>query len=121
MAVAFPGWQDLVICGETPLNPASSLLDIHHPCEFSHLVLLARHLIHDLVLLSTIFAVVTFIWIGFQLMTSVGNPGKRSQALKAFKNVGIGYVFILSAWLIIYTITSTLLYPGYSILIGSPK
>lgn len=48
-------------------------------------------------------------WAGFIMMTSGDNAGKRSEAKKMILKVFIGFAFILSAWIIVGTITNTLL------------
>lgn len=89
-------------------------------CGFSDLVTLAKNVINALIIFSTFLATVAFAWAGVILLTSGGSPGKKDEAKKLFKNVLIGYLWILSAWLLIYTISSVLLSDGFSIL-GKPE
>ncbi len=42
-------------------------------------------------------------------MISEGNPAKISEATKMFKNVALGIIFIMAAWLIVTLITNSLL------------
>lgn len=88
-------------------------------CTFNHLITLAQRVITALILISTFLAVIAFIYSGFLLMTSGGNESKKTQAKEIFRKVLIGYLWILGAWLLVYTITS-LLNPGYSLL-GPPQ
>lgn len=107
MAVNFtPG--NLIVCNGTTV-----------PCTFDKLVLLANTLISDLVIISTLLATAVFIFAGFKLLTSGGNPSAMSDAKKMFMKVLIGYLWILAAWLVVYTITNTLLKGNYTIL-GAP-
>ena len=102
-------WQPLIVCdGAT------------EPCTFGHLVTLAQNLITDLIIISTLLATAAFIYAGFILLTSGGSTTKKDQAKKVFYNVLWGYLWILVAWLLVYTITKALLWPGYDIL-GAPK
>ena len=103
-------WKPLIVCDGTDLNP----------CTFGKLIELANTLITDLVLLSTLMAAIVFAWAGFTLLTSGGNPGAKEKAKDMFVKVLKGYLWILFAWLLVYTITSVLLKPGYSLL-GSPQ
>lgn len=98
------GWQNLIVCT--------------NDCNFGHLIALAQALIHDLIFLSTIFATAAFAFAGLKLLTSGGNEKAAGEAKEIFKKVGWGYLWILVAWLLVYTITS-LLAPGFSIL-GAP-
>lgn len=84
-------------------------------CTFSHLITLSQNVIRALVLLSSFLAVIAFIYAGFLLLTSGGVEGQKTKAKEIFKKVFIGYLWILAAWLIVYTITS-LLAPGFSLL-----
>jgi hypothetical protein len=122
MAVLKP----LVICGKSTVGPndAPTILGaVTDPCGFSHLVLVAQHVIYNLVMISTLLAVVVFIYAGFLLMTSGGNSGKKDEAKKMLMKVLWGYLWILVAWVLIYTITKALVDPkDYpSPLIGTPQ
>ena len=105
-------WQPLIICNTTP--------DLSDPCTFGHLITLAQNLITDLIIISTLLATAAFIYAGFLLLTSGGSTTKKDQAKKVFYSVLWGYLWILVAWLLVYTITSVLLKEGYSIL-GAPR
>ena len=105
------GWQPLIVCGQTGGTP----------CEFEHLIILAKHLIHDLVILSTFLAMAAFVYAGYILLTSWGNPGAKAKAKNVFTKVLIGYLWILGAWLLVYTIASVLLQDKYLFLLGKPQ
>ncbi|MBI2673727.1 MAG: hypothetical protein HYX23_00380 [Candidatus Zambryskibacteria bacterium] len=100
---------NLIVCQGTTADP----------CTFGHLILLAKNLINALVILSTFLATAAFAYAGFILLTSGGSEGQRDKAKDVFKKVLKGYLWILGAWLVVYTITSALLNPGFSIL-GAP-
>jgi uncharacterized membrane protein len=102
-------WKKLIVCGDK----------IEDPCTFGHLILLAQNLINDLVILSTFLATAAFAYAGLILLTSGGNESKKNQAKEIFRKVLIGYLWILGAWLLVYTITKALLNSGFSIL-GAP-
>ncbi len=89
-------------------------------CEFGHLVVLAQNLIHNLVVLSTFIVVFVFAYAGFLLISSGGSTSKKEAAKHAFKMVLIGYLWILVAWLLIYTITEALLEDNFNLL-GEPQ
>ncbi len=96
---------DLIVCDGSAADP----------CTFGHLIELAQNVIRTLVLLSSFLAVIAFIYAGFLLMTSGGKEAQKTRAKEIFRKVFIGYLWILAAWLIVYTITS-LLAPGFSLL-----
>ena len=96
---------DLIVCDGSAAEP----------CTFAHLITLAQNVIRALILLSTFLAVIAFIYTGFLLLTAGGNESKKTRAKEIFKNVFIGYLWIVAAWLIVYTITN-LLEDGFSLL-----
>ena len=86
-------------------------------CGWNDLVALARKLVNYLILISAPIAAIVFAYAGFLLTTAGPDVGKREEAKKLFLNAAIGFVVILAAWLIVYTITSALLTSaGYSFL-----
>ena len=104
-----PGWQPLIVCGQTGLPD----------CGFASLIVLVNHLITDLIILSTLFATVGFMYVGLKLLTAGGDEGAMKAAKKSAWSILKGFLWILVAWLLVYTITNGLLTSGYSIL-GAP-
>ncbi len=90
-------------------------------CGFDDLVQLGINLIKFMIIISTFFATAVFTWVGFKLLTSGGNPGALEDAKKTGLMVLKGYLWILGAWLLVYTIEKVLLSDDYSSLLGSPK
>lgn len=103
-------WQPLIVCGTEALGD----------CTFSSLITLAQNLINNLIVLSTFLATAAFAYAGFILLTSGGNESAKTKAKEVFRKVLIGYLWILGAWLLVYTITSVLLNPEFSLL-GPPR
>jgi hypothetical protein len=60
--------------------------------------------------------VLALIAMGIKLLTSQGNANALSEVKERAKWIMIGYVVILAAWLIIYTILNVLVDPDYNIL-----
>ena len=89
-------------------------------CNFDSLISLAQILITDLVLLSTFLATMAFAYAGIILLTSGGSESAKDKAKEIFLKVLKGYLWILAAWLLVYTITSVLLKPEFSRL-GPPQ
>lgn len=89
------------------------------PCTLNDLVTLLQNLINFLIIISTFLATAAFAYAGVILLGSGGNESAKDKAKDIFGKVLKGYLWILAAWLIVYTITSVLLNPGYSLL-GSP-
>ena len=104
---------DLIVCG-TEVN------GVLVECTFGHLILLVQNLINFLIIISTFLATAAFAYAGILLLTSGGNESSLKRAKDIFWKVLIGYLWILGAWLLVYTITSVLLKDEYSLL-GSPQ
>lgn len=109
-----PVWKTLIVCDGVKIDGVGVV------CTLGHLITLAQNLIFDLVVISTFLATAAFAYAGLILLTSGGSTAKKDEAKRVFTKVLIGYLWILGAWLVVYTITSALLKSGYSIL-GAPK
>ena len=101
-------WKELIVCD-----------GVTEVCTFNHLIELTQNLITNLIIISTFLATAAFAYAGFLLLTSGGSESAKTRAKEVFRKVLIGYLWILGAWLLVYTITSVLLRPGYSLL-GAP-
>lgn len=80
-------------------------------CDFVAFVALVNRVITFIIEISIPIAALLFAYAGFLYMNAQGNLGKVSQAHKIFQNVAIGFMIILAAWLIVYTLVSTLFKP----------
>ena len=108
---------NLIICDPGKIDDAGK---VTNDCTFAHLVQLAQNVINALIIFSTFLAVAAFSYAGFLLLTSGGDEGAMKKAKGIFSNVLTGYVWILVAWLLIYTITRALLNDGFDFL-GAPN
>lgn len=106
-------WQDLIVCKMTDQLADGKFKD---PCGFEDLIELSKNLFTNLVVLATFFTVIMFMYAGFKLLTSGGSPSGKQKAKDIFSSVLIGYLWILGAWVVVYTITSALLADGFSLL-----
>lgn len=89
--------------------------NIGNMCEFKHLIILAQNIMNFMILITLPLAAIGFAWAGWLYLSAGGNSGKITQAHEIFKKVFWGFVFVLSAWLIVYTITNALLNPANSL------
>lgn len=91
-------------------NNSKCLIPCNGPdCTFDSFVQLGQNLINFLIVLSIPLTAIAFAWAGFLMVTSAGSEEKIKQGKAIFGKVLIGFIFILSAWLIVYTITTALL------------
>jgi hypothetical protein len=108
--MAILGWQDLIVCSEASNNSTG--------CGFGDLLTLARAVMADLTIVATFFVTIAAVYIGFKLLTSQGNSDEMTKAKDMAWTALKGYFFVLIAWVLVYTISSVLLAPGYSLLTG---
>lgn len=81
-------------------------------CGFPDLMRLITNVINFLIYLSIPIAAIAFAWAGWILVTSGGSESKKEQAKEIFTKVAIGFIVVLSAWLIVRFITTALLNPA---------
>lgn len=77
-------------------------------CGYYDLLRLVNNLINWIIMVSAPIAAGVIAWAGFLYMTT-GVSDQKSAAKKIIQKVFIGFVFILSAWLIVTTIVNALL------------
>ena len=65
-----------------------------------------------MILVSIPLAAIAFAYAGYLFLTAAGNSSQISTSKGIFVKVLIGFLFVLTAWLIVRTITSALLKPG---------
>lgn len=85
-----------------PADPKGNFITCNGPeCNFCNITELIERIIRWLVLVLTIIGVILFVFAGFLLSSSQGDVGKRKKAKDMILSVVIGFIVILSAWMII--------------------
>ncbi len=77
-------------------------------CTCSHIVTLIQNIINTGIVLVVILSALLFAYAGFLYLTNEA-VGMQQQAKSIFKNVALGLVIMLSAWLIVDTLMKTVL------------
>ncbi len=77
-------------------------------CNLGKLAEGAGNLLKFLIGITVVGSVLVFAWAGFKYMSNLGDAAKVKQAHGIFKNVAIGLVVVLSAWLIVSTLLKLL-------------
>ena len=72
------------------------------------LVHLVQHAIQLAILLSALVATIMFVYAGFLYVTAAANAENLEKAKRVFSTVLIGFVLVLTAWLIVDLILTTL-------------
>ncbi|MDQ3076665.1 MAG: pilin [bacterium] len=84
-------------------------------CGLDDFIILIKNVINSIIVLSIPIVTIALTWVGILLLTAQGNVGKITQAKQIAKSVIIGFVFILTAWLIVYTLVSVLLDDAFNL------
>ena len=101
---------DLIPCGND-YNGDHIVSGPNEECGFIGLIQLINNVIKWLIKISTLIATGVFMYAGFLLLTSGGNPGAMTKARSMLTKVVIGYAVILLAWVLVYTIVNALTNP----------
>lgn len=107
ISMAFAAEHGIIPCDGTEVTVVNG--QTVYGCTFEHFVKLAQNLINTLILISIPLTAIAFSWAGFLMVTSAGSEEKIKHGKAIFGKVLVGFLFILSAWLIVYTITTALL------------
>jgi hypothetical protein len=116
-------WADVPVSGvETkPSTPSSGVIikpvsqrveRLQNPIQSDDLKSLLASLVDRAIVLGTIFAVLMFIWIGFQFVTAQGDEGKIKDAKEWFTYAVVGTAILIGSKVILEVIKSTLIDSG---------
>ncbi len=104
------GWRP----GDPIVPCAGSTVGLNdHDCTYGDFIRLGSNIISYLTLLSIPLAAIAFAWAGVRFLTARGDEAKVKKAKDLFGKVLLGFVFVLTAWLIVYTLTHLFLSPEY--------
>lgn len=91
--------------------------EYENPCDFEMVMAIINKVITFLlVTIATPLFALILIYVGWIYLSAGGSPETVTKAKHIFKNVIIGYVIALAAWLIVKTILSTLGFEGETFL-----
>ena len=76
-------------------------------------MLLIKGIISFIINLSIPVSAALFIYAGFLYVTAVDDSGKVNKAKDIFKTTFWGFVIILGAWVIVYTLVGAIVDPKY--------
>lgn len=71
------------------------------PCGIGGVLQTIQNLMSLIISLGIVIFVLLIVWAGFLLILSPANPGGRAQARKMLTNAVIGFVILISSWLIV--------------------
>jgi hypothetical protein len=77
-------------------------------CGFQDIINEIKKLINFAFLLAVPITIFALAWSGIKILLAVGNTSKIAEARRTMTMVIVGFLFVLCAWLIVYTLTSCL-------------
>ncbi len=80
-------------------------------CTYNDIILGIQGIINFLFALVVPIATIMIAFAGWKLLTADGDSGKVSEARGLMTSVIIGFIIMLVAWLIVFTLTEALLDP----------
>jgi hypothetical protein len=98
MTVALVDAAGLVPCGEKG-----------NPCNACHAMGMVNSLISYMFTIITFLAVMVIMYAGVKLVTSQGNASEWEEAKGMLTNMIVGFVIVLSAWLVVDTLMKMLI------------
>jgi len=97
-----------VPCGIDDVN-GDNIIDVENQCGASDVIELGRRLITGWIMAGVTFAALGFAYAGLLYITAMGSQEKISHAHSIFVKTFWGFVFMLSAWLIVKTLEGVFL------------
>lgn len=104
----FANAANIVPCGGWNYDSNGNRTTKQDPCGFDDLLKLVNNIINWIILISVPVAAGVFAWAGLKYMTT-SVVEQKSEAKTMITKTLIGFVAILSAWIIVTTITNALL------------
>jgi hypothetical protein len=103
-------------------NPDGSSRGVEIECGFLDAIAQVKKLINFGFILALPVVVVAIALSGIRILLAQGNSGELTKAKQLLQKILIGFMFVLGAWLIVYTISSYLLRPEfYNVFLGDPN
>jgi hypothetical protein len=82
-------------------------------CGAKDVLAQVQKIINFIFLLALPVTVIAIALSGIRILFSMGKPGEMVRARKMLMSIIIGFLYVLGAWLLVYTIVSYLLKPEY--------
>ena len=98
-------WLPFVSFAQTGAGSDTDLVTCSGPdCNLCTAVDMVDNIVDLLFTLLSVGAVIVLVVAGFRLVVSAGNPDAMSKAKSMITSVIVGFIIVLSAWLIVDTI-----------------
>lgn len=104
----------LVPCGDNPTVDASG--KVTGACTFNDFITMINNIINWIISIAGVIFTISCVYGGFLWIMSGESPEKKTRAQTILWRTLLGFVIILTSWLIVYTILNTLAPGNTSIL-----
>jgi hypothetical protein len=101
---------------EAAFGPILRCQNIATGCTFTDFVIILNTAVDYIVYIVSIIMTIMFARAGFLYMTSGDNAANREKAKNSIKNVLIGIVIVLCAWVLVTTILKWIVKDGSAVL-----
>lgn len=98
------GLPKLIVCG-----PSFSEGDPNRVCTVNHIFITVKNVIQYLIYLLVPISIGWFVYVGYLYVTAGGNQGQLDKAKTTFRNVFVGILIVLLAWVVVYGILNAIL------------
>lgn len=107
----------IVPCGIDDAVARGLSVSYAEPCDFHHFIIGINNIINFLIMIGGSIAAIVFAIAGFMILTAGGNESKMEKGRGMFMQVVWGFIWMLSAWLIVKMVLVGLGVPaGFSFL-----
>jgi hypothetical protein len=112
-----PNPEGLVTCGRDSsapkIGPDGKALPLAQNCDFIDLIAMINRIINYLIVIATALSAIAFAYAGWLYLSAGDNTGQVTKARTIFMDVAIGFVIILSGWLLFRLIADNFLSDAY--------
>ena len=78
-------------------------------CSLCDLANTGQNILNTAIYLLVVLSAVLFAWAGFKMLLSGGDTAEYAQGKRVFSNVIIGLVIVLTGWMVVNVVMTTLL------------
>lgn len=99
--------------GDDLPEDSGALVPCRDECGFQDFLVLVNNVLERLMQVAVMLATLGFVYAGFLYVTNNGDTGRIDKGKKLFKNIFIGLIIAVAAWLIVNSLVGFLLSDEY--------
>ncbi|MSU55250.1 MAG: hypothetical protein EXS46_01770 [Candidatus Taylorbacteria bacterium] len=90
--------------GKLSMKPGENVGDVSNPCGWNDFIVGITNVTNYFIIMGTAVSALAFGYAGYLMMTAGGEMSKIQEARSIFGKVLVGFLIMLSAWLIVHAI-----------------